>query len=369
MTRLIGINLAILLGFVIVLELAFGTWFSGGHALYRFTQVRDTVMTRDNPLPGPPDRIVYTRDAYGFRGLQGSVSEIDLLTVGGSTTDQRWIDDGATFQAVLADLFRKTGRSLSVVNAGIDGQSTFGHIENFASWFDQVPDLHADYILYYVGINDMLKMDAVATFDRVSGSSPLAGLKGAIRAHSALYQVYRVGKGLFAAQPIRHELSRENIADRPPFAETGLIGDPATPVLQTALGGLRRRIATLAELTEAFGARAIFVTQRSARWRREDGKVYGIATYRPDFFETTRASLPGTYAQMNGVDFYNIERAVADVIMDECRRQGATCLDLMADVDFDLATDFYDPLHTTPTGARRIAEYLHDRLSATVFRD
>lgn len=367
MTRLIAINLAILLAFVILLELIFGTWFSGDHALYRFTQVRDTVIERKNPLPGPPDRIVYTRDAYGFRGLEGPVSRIDLLTVGGSTTDQRWIDDSATFQAVLADLFRDAGRPLSVVNAGIDGQSTFGHIENFPSWFERIPGLHADYVLYYVGINDTLKMEAVDMFDRMSKDSPLAGIKGAIKAHSALYQAYRVGRGLFAAEPIRHALSRDNIADTPPFAETGLIADPMTPALQASLAGLRQRIAELNARTQAFGARAIFVTQRSARWFRRDGRIYGIDRYRPDFFETTRAGLSPEYDRMNGVDFYNIERAVADTIIDECRRQGAVCLDLMAEVDFDLAADFYDPLHTTPSGSRRIARYLFDRLSATVF--
>lgn len=366
MTRVVAINLAIAAMLVLALELVFGTWFSGGHALYRFTQVRDTVIERANPLPGPPERIVYTRDAYGFRGLEGPVSQIDLLTVGGSTTDQRWIDDGETFQAVLSGLFRDAGRPVSVVNAGIDGQSTFGHIENFSSWFDRIPDLHADYVLFYVGINDTLKMDGVDSFDRMQKDGRLAGVKGAIQAHSALYQVYRIAKGFFAAEPIRHELARANIADTPPFADSALIADPMTPVLQASLGGLRQRIAILNGLTESFGAQAIFVTQRSARWFRAGGKVYGIATYHPDFFETTRAGLPSDYDRMNGVDFYNIESAVADTIIDECRRQGAICLDLMADVDFDLATDFYDSLHTTATGSNRIARYLYDRLSPTV---
>lgn len=366
MTRIVVINLAILAVLLVGLELVFGTWFSREHALYRFTQVRDTVVERDNPLPGGRDRITYSRDRFGFRGLEGPVSDIDLLTVGGSTTDQRWIDDAETFQAVLSDLYARAGRPVSIVNAGVDGQSTFGHIENFPSWFDRIPDLRAANILYYVGINDTLKMSAVDMFDRMEQDRPLAGLKGAIKAHSALYQVYRVAKGLLADKPIRHELGRANIADTPPFAETGLIADPMTPELAASLAALRDRIARLAAQTEAFGARAIFVTQRSARWFRKDGKIYGIATYTPDFFEATRKSLPPTYARMNGVDFYHMERAVADTIMDECRKQGAVCFDLMADVDFDLAQDFYDPLHTTPSGSRRIADYLFDRLSATV---
>lgn len=46
-----------------------------------------------------------------------------------------------------------------------------------------------------------------------------------------------------------------------------------------SLAELRGRIAELAALTEAFAAKAIFVTQRSGRWGRADGRVYGSMTF------------------------------------------------------------------------------------------
>lgn len=366
--NVILVNLAILGVFLVVLELLFGTWFSREHALYRFALVRDTVIERDNPLPGGRARITYTRDAFGFRGLDGHpVDDIDILTVGGSTTDQRWLDDTETFQAQLASLYSQQGRPLTIVNAGVDGQSTFGHIENFRSWFDKVPGLRARYVLYYIGINDALKLQRHERFDLVADTSTLAGPKGWIKAHSALYQVYRVARGAFSDKAITHALDRRNIAERPPFAEAPAIADPLTPEMQASLAGLRERVAQLNALTEAFGAKAIFVTQRSARWTRRDGRIYGIATYQPDFFEAVLATLPDWYRNLNGVDFYNFERLVADSILSECARQGAICWDLMQDVDFDVGSDFYDPVHTTPAGSGRIAGYLFSQLTASIY--
>lgn len=178
MIRIVPINLGIMAVLLIALELVFGTWFSGGHALYQFTQMRNRVIVRDNPLPGGGDTITYTRDEYGFRGLQGPVSDIDLVTVGGTTTDQRWIDDSETFQTALGGMFDAAGQRVSIVNAGIDGQSSFGHIQNFPSWFSRIPGLHPTYILYYVGINDILKMSSMDMYDTVARDSTWSLIKG-----------------------------------------------------------------------------------------------------------------------------------------------------------------------------------------------
>ncbi|UWQ89699.1 hypothetical protein K3727_12810 [Rhodobacteraceae bacterium M382] len=371
MARILLINLAIMAVVLIGLELVFGTWFSREHALYQFTQIRDQVIVRDNPLPpeigGGKPTITYSRDSYGFRGLDGPVSEVDILTVGGSTTDQRWVDDSQTYQAILQDLLAVQGYDVDVVNAGIDGQSTFGHIQNFPSWFDKIPDLKTDYILYYVGINDMLKINPEDIFDRMEQPSTIAMLKGFIKEHSIFYQLYRVVQGLLADKPVQHELTRTNIAENGPFVDKPVISDPLPPVMADSLQGLQRRIGELDRLTRDFGAVPIFVTQRSARWLRVNGKPWGIPEYEPDFFESVRKHLPPEYAHLNGVDFFRFEQATARIIMDECMARNAICFDLMNELDFDNAVDFYDAIHTTPSGSDRIADYLAKKISDEIF--
>jgi hypothetical protein len=350
---------------VLAAELIFGTWFSEAHALMKFTQVRDWQIVQDNPVKVGKPEITYTRDKYGFRGLEGDVSDIDILTVGGSTTDQRWIDDTQTYQAVMRDLYAKDGKDVSVVNAGIDGQSTFGHIANFSSWFGEIPDLKARYILYYVGVNDLLISKPNSMYDTVALEDKTYNrLKATIKEKSVFYQLYRIYRVAFVEDHALTELNRTNIADHGPLTATPLITEPLADVLAESIDGFTTRLAEIERLTREFGAEPVFVTQRSARWTRRNGEILGISEYQPDFFEAVRLQLPKAYQTINGVDFYRLERALADALMTKCNALKAICLDLMAEIEFDLEHDFYDPIHTTASGSRVIGEYLHRQLKA-----
>lgn len=359
--RIVGINLAVLLAGLAVLELVFGTWFSDTHALHQFTKPRDLRMVRDNPLGDDPPKIVYSRDDNGLRGLDAGVGEIDILTVGGSTTDQRLLDDGQTFQARLKALFAEQGRAVVIANAGIDGQSTYGHIENFASWFRRIDGLKPRFILFYVGINDVLILDDDAAYDRVEAMSPRLRAQLFVREKSALYQMYLLARNALAAPEMQHVENRANIVGDGELASAPALTPEAleTPEIAASLAALSQRVERLAELTREMGATPIFVTQRSAAWTRRDGVVVGVPRLGPGFHNR----LVAQFGDINGVDIHRIERKTADAILAGCRASRAICLDLMADVDFDPQADFYDSLHTTASGAEAIARYLHGRLS------
>lgn len=361
MLRVIFINLAIMFGLLVLVELAFGTWFSETHALHQFTKPRDLRITRENPISDTPPMITYTRDVNGFRGLEASVGEIDLITVGGSTTDQRFLDDRATYQAQLKRLFGADGRDIVIANAGIDGQTSFGHIQNFAAWFDRIDGLKARYILYLVGINDGLILSERNAYDTLEPQSLRLRVQLFIREKSALYQMYLIFRNAVLAPEINHVFDQVNFATAPPFAIQPLRADDALrqPREQRALTALTERIETLATLTRAMGAEPIFVTQRSTAWTRREGKIVGVAGIAPGFHSPLVAQL----GPLNGVDIYLIERAVADSILTGCDAAQAICFDLMAELDFDLAADYYDELHTNAAGAAKIAAYLYDKLS------
>ena len=127
--RVVIVNAAILVAGVLVLEAIFGNWLQPNR-MNRLNMLRDiTISYSADALyqtNGKP--IIYSRDRYGFRGRYRDPSSIDILTIGGSATDQRYISDGETWQDVLSAAFAEDGQSISVVNAGIDGQSTVGHI-------------------------------------------------------------------------------------------------------------------------------------------------------------------------------------------------------------------------------------------------
>jgi predicted sulfurtransferase len=47
--------------------------------------------------------------------------------------------------------------------------------------------------------------------------------------------------------------------------------------------------------------------------------------------------------------------------MQVCGDKGAICVDLANEIEFEIG-DFYDHVHTTSAGSRRIGEYLFDKL-------
>ena len=58
-------------------------------------------LTYKNDLYSGTKNINYIKDRYGFRGLRKNVNEIDILTVGGSTTDERYLQTEDTWSEKL----------------------------------------------------------------------------------------------------------------------------------------------------------------------------------------------------------------------------------------------------------------------------
>ena len=104
----------------------------------------------------------YIRNEFGLRDNCEKLEDIDILTIGGSTTDQRYVQFQFTYQTVLQEKLRKVDKNFGcVTNAGVDGHSTWGHIFAFKHWFSLIQDLNPRYVLLFVGVND-------AGFDRIT---------------------------------------------------------------------------------------------------------------------------------------------------------------------------------------------------------
>lgn len=99
-------------------------------------------------------KIYYSKDSKGFRGVRKNYSNIDFLVVGGSTTEEKFLDDNDTWTEKLEKRFIKENYDVEIVNAGVDGQSTLGHLSNFEKWFPYVENLEPKFIVFYVGLNE-----------------------------------------------------------------------------------------------------------------------------------------------------------------------------------------------------------------------
>jgi hypothetical protein len=200
---------------VVIIELIWGSWFSDIHPLYQFTRPRYVSIIEQNNLGAEPKMVRYTRDQYGFRGFEGALDKVDIITVGGSTTDQRLVDDAQTYQRVLKDLFAANGRHLSTVNAGISGQSTIGHIHNFSSWFSKIDRLRTRYMLYFVGVNELLNFDGHKVYDPVVAEDKAVDWRVHIRERSVINQLRRVANSYLFPPSVTEEVSSRYIAVGP----------------------------------------------------------------------------------------------------------------------------------------------------------
>jgi lysophospholipase L1-like esterase len=100
-------------------------------------------------------QIYYSRNSLGFRGPEptDSISKLNsIITIGGSTTECRFLSDSLTWPYVLGEALKDSIPKLWINNAGIDGHSTFGHLHLLKEY---VLKLKPKYILLLTGVNDV----------------------------------------------------------------------------------------------------------------------------------------------------------------------------------------------------------------------
>jgi hypothetical protein len=346
--KIILSNIIVLVIGLLMLEIIFGNWFSP-HQLNRLHLMRDVSRSYDlNGLyPTENNIIIYKRDKYGLRGVYTSTKSIDILTVGGSTADQRYITEGQTWQDILAKEFLAKGKSVSVVNAGVDGQSTYGHLKNFDWWFPSIPNLKTKYVLFYVGLNDFYKDDGNEYDDLVGTSSSGTTIKE----FSALYYLYRTIEGMYEANlvanighstidfsDIEWKVSKPNIQNH-------------EELMRDRLLSYRDRLKLLNKKVRELGAIPIYVTQPSRNYKLVNGNIMG----RSDFlFEYEGVDI-------NAVDYFYMMQLLNETTLEACEEVGGIPIDLANGVEWEDA-DFYDFSHNSPPGAEKIGRYLYEKL-------
>jgi hypothetical protein len=348
-TRILLFNFAFFGVLVLVLELVFGDWFHEPNRVGRLNLVRDCHKQYDaSYLYDGGEGITYTRDEWGLRGKYPSLDDIDIVTLGGSATDQRYVTDGKTWQDVIAREFVAEGRPVSVVNAGVDGQSTYGHIKDFDWWFPTLPHFKPRYVLFYVSGNDIYK-SADSDFDDLVNHRPPTW-KTHVKERSAMYHIAGTALGVYEARHVHKISHRKEPFGSWDWTSQPLVQDHAALVAQR-LDIYRKAVALLAQKARAIGATPIFVTQSLSVYRfRADGTVEGRA--RGELYDNTL---------INGVDLYYIIREFWQATMDECAKSGGVCIDAGNEMRWQPG-DFYDVIHNTPQGSERLGKYLHEKL-------
>jgi lysophospholipase L1-like esterase len=288
----------------------------------------------------------FVRDKHGLRGSYEDVSKIDILTIGGSTTNEIFVSEGKTWSDQLQAAFRKSGRDLVIVNGGVDGQSTIGHLKNFDLWFPKIPSLKARYILAYIGINDYGVMVTGYHGKQDDMEAPRRKVKRYLLNNSVLYTLFRNLRGIWRAKKANliHKSNSYDGTDWQLPTQQPSLGE-TVKLLESSLDEYKDRLNKLIKVIRAFGAKPIIVTQHLGAYRIRDGKVWG--KLREDGTVDTSA--------YNGLSVINIATIAT------CNKAGAICIDLANELFF-VDGDHYDGVHTTPMGSKKIGQYLFKKL-------
>jgi hypothetical protein len=340
--RVVAINVLVLLGCALLIELVFGEWFGGdGLATLNVQRNIEIRYSAAGLYPGAGE-VIYRRDRFGLRGpYGGDPAKIELLTLGGSTTNQIYLPEEQGWQAKMAEAFALLGRKLVWASAAIDGQSTRGHIEALDLWLPKIPGLKPKWALAYIGLNDLL----------VDGSSNADALKRFpsvqhhIRRKSALYRLGRTASGWLAANRGRMVHQKTDFASLQ-WTTAPSREDWAAERAQ-ALAAYDARLDELIDRIRALGAQPILVTQTRGDWRKRpegvmEGAVHGKG-------------------EPNGLDVQMLLALFNARTLAACQRKGALCVDLAGKLEFK-PDDFYDFLHNTPQGALKVGRFLADEL-------
>ncbi|MFI5124512.1 MAG: GDSL-type esterase/lipase family protein [Chitinophagales bacterium] len=298
-------------------------------------------------------KIYYSRNSLGFRGpeLPDSISKlVSILTIGGSTTECRFLSDSCTWPFILYQSLKKKNASVWLNNAGIDGHSTFG---NLLLLDEYALKLKPDYALFLIGIND-IETDGPDEFDLMTEKKiSTESFKGFIKSllnHTELgrtaFNFYHIQlayrKGL-----IHREISIPDLVDSP---VPDSVMNKRMENQNKYLRAYRERVREIISKCLNAGIRPVLITQSS---------LFGDYTDSATHIEMGNKWIKGD----RDPDNCRLEGKILNLYNDVLRSFKDQCMiiDLASEMPKN-SSYYYDFIHYTNAGAKKTAEIIFSRL-------
>jgi len=358
---------------MIPLELYFGGWLKAP-GMWDFAAYRDLhwqLSVEDFYKRG--NRSDYRRDYFGLRGQYKDIKDIDILTVGGSTTDERFVSEGETWSDILGKCLRSRGYDADVANAGITGQSSVGHILNFHNWFNYISNLSPKYIIAFVGINErgvggewQKKYQDIRTYTEAAGKhDKWKTIRKWFRRNSAIYNFFKTIEGNLTAWRLGYMIE-------PEFKVYGDLNKkgkkiPGTEIVEKNFMRERSRSIKL-DSPEYYKRLKLLENKISRRLRdyheRLDALTLEIRKFgaTPVYATNIRADyrIKGDTIFGNLYQYFELE-PYHQITRSHCKKNGLLCVDVSRKMNVNPG-DFFDIMHTAPPGSRKIGQTICDKI-------
>jgi lysophospholipase L1-like esterase len=304
-----------------------------------------------NDNPGKLDAsISHTKNSLGFRGEElpeNADTALTIIVVGGSTTESMLISDGKTWVDLLGQHLQASFPSLWMNNAGLDGQSTFGHEVLMRDYISGLP---AKAVLFLIGANDVgteaPRFLDRKTASRISTDSPtlfvisLANKSEVLTLALNMWRYYKAN---------RSGLTHDTEIDLARLAETA----PTIPEDQR-LAELNRhrneyvekfseRVDRLVVAARSMGAEPILLTQPA---------LYGEAVDPVTGIQLGEIAVSNS---MDGALAWELLELYNDATRAVAQARGIVLIDLAASMPKDSSL-YYDLIHFSNRGSSEVAE-------------
>ena len=313
---------------------------------------RETIDNRINPKLDPV--IINTRNSLGFRGPEPPKDwkrHLTAITIGGSTTECHFLTDSFTWPYLLWRRIADSVPGFWLNNAGLDGQSTFGHMVLLN---DYVKKLRPDMVIFLTGINDM-ETDGPSFHDKLMERGAYPDFSHWLFNNS---EVFNLGLNLYRGLRARRFNNTTNammVLDptrRLPLPDSAV--DSRVAAQGRYLEGYRSRLNALADTCLAWNITPVFLTQ-------------------PDLFGVGRDSVTGTDLAafpveqgVNGKLLWAMLERYNDVLRRMCVERGLYLIDLARLMPKN-SLYYYDMSHFTNQGSAEVAGLLKPRIDS-IFR-
>ena len=298
-------------------------------------------------LPGITPGGVLTTNAWGMRG-ENPPEDWDewltIITLGGSTTANFYLDDSLTWSRIIQDRIREVHPQTWVGNCGIPRHSAAEHAILIREVF---PELKPDIALFLVGINDVgqfLRGEAV-----LNVSLPETGIRQAIFKHCMLMQVlYKLKIVYIDKAPVLSEAVDPMFIEEPLLSPERELPDDLHELIPQP-DEYKIRIEAIIHECRELDITPIFMTQPllyedNEYWRGIQGGSYWFG---------------GADSEFSAASYWLILNTLNNDLIEVCEREGVAYIDLASSIPHSRDV-FYDSMHLTESGAAMVGERAAD---------
>jgi len=329
---------------------------------------KNIIRTIRNTILPCFEKVIFHRvNSIGFRGEdppEDFNSYFRIISVGGSTTHSFYNEEGTTWTDFLGEALKNNYNSkIWINNAGLDGHSTFGHIMLID---DYISRLKPDMVIFLIGVNDIGRLRMEDGVGEQSGISkiklserkmPVRDLLNNAAIYSdlvsTLLNLYRLQKAAEISEGqwnVGHRMidvtKIKTIKDVDPNDRSMLpyLGD-------NYLHAYAQRLKKLISISRKYNITPVFLSSPA---------LFGDAIDPTTGVDLGRIITEDLF-ELSGSDTWKLLDGYNRIVEKVCHEENVAFIDLAHKMPKD-SKYFYDWLHFTTDGSKKVAEIVYHGL-------